>query len=80
MARGGNYAKAHGLFRKKYPRSCWTQNCPPPGHLVAFLGWANTENAPGKGDPLGLDLFEGIENDIFDITNLTTQEIEATPP
>ena len=80
MASGGNYAKACGLRRKKYLRAHRTQNWPLPWRLLQLAEWANAKNAPKKGDPLGLVLFEGIENDIFHITNLTTQEIEATPP
>ena len=79
MARGGNYAKTRGLRRKKYLRGRRIRNCPPLGRLLQFPEWANAKNAPKKGDPLGLIVFEGIENHIFYRTNLTRQEIKATP-
>ena len=80
MARGGNYAKTRGLRRKKYLRGHRIRYCPPPGRLPEFPEWADAKKAPKKGNPLGLTLFAGIETDIFHVTNLTTQEIKATPP
>ena len=78
VARGGNYAKAHGLFRKKYASSWPTKNCPPPGQSLQIPGWANPENALRRGDPWGLNLFEGIRSYIFYITNPSLQEIKAS--
>ena len=80
MASGGNYEKAYGDSRKKYPRGCQTRNCPPPGRFLQFSGWANAKNTPGKGDPWGLYLVEGTGTDIFHVPDLSVQEIKASTP
>ena len=77
MARGGNYAKACGLFREKYLRGPQTRNCPPPGQFLQLPAWGNAENAPGTGDLLGLTPSKGKVIDIFDVTYARAQEIKA---